>query len=310
MAEKKVDFYMPFYIGDYLADTNHLSCEEHGAYLLLLFASWRRGGRLPNDPGQLARIAACPARRWRNIWGIIAHFFREEGGALVQTRVTRELQKAQRTQNGSVRGGLASAERRRLTRGSAEPEKRLSARKDVGGTRTPLAFASARLLEAIPNQPEPEPEPDLVRGRRASETSKRRPAKPERTARWSAYDWLRRYGVRWSAVKGKLSYGRGGDRDSAAARDLEEQVAALPPAEQLTVQGQAEQLFDLYLADTGSAAQGGHPFTWFVDRFNGYRARLAGVTGAARSSAAAAGYAAHTADKDWNAGMDKIGGAG
>ena len=33
---------MPFLVDAYIADTTHLSLEEHGAYLLLLFAMWRR----------------------------------------------------------------------------------------------------------------------------------------------------------------------------------------------------------------------------------------------------------------------------
>jgi len=250
MAEKKVDFFMPFSIGDYLADTNHLSCEQHGAYLLLLFAAWRRGGRLPNDPVQLARIAACPTRRWLHVWGMIAHFFREDaGGALVQARVSRELAKAQRSQNGSVRGGLASAERRRQTRGSAAPEKKLTPRNHVGVRRTPLAIASTPTLEAVSNQPEPQPDPDLRRGRRAASGQRRPPLSQKAAGRWSAYEWLRRYGLRWSEKGGKIAYGRGSDRDTEASRDLEEQIAALPEAEQIAVQEQANELFDLYLDD-------------------------------------------------------------
>ena len=39
--------YLPIWIGDYLKETRHLSTEEHGAYLLLLFQYWTRQEAFP-----------------------------------------------------------------------------------------------------------------------------------------------------------------------------------------------------------------------------------------------------------------------
>lgn len=108
--------FMPLWIGDYLADTTELSAEEHGAYLLLLFTAWRRGGRLPTDQEQLRRAARVGERRWQKVWGMIARFFTADGDALVQARLTEELAKAQAKRAAAAVGGRASGEARRKER--------------------------------------------------------------------------------------------------------------------------------------------------------------------------------------------------
>lgn len=73
---------MQLYVGDYLRDTRHLTAEQHGAYLLLLMAAWNAGGRLPNDPRKLARLAASTPSRWSKISADVLEFFEVEGDTL------------------------------------------------------------------------------------------------------------------------------------------------------------------------------------------------------------------------------------
>ena len=90
---------MPFYVGDYLADTLHLTTEQHGAYLLLIMHYWQHGG-LPDDDDQLRRIAGIKddksmteRRQWRSICLAIAPFFQQPGWR--HKRIDEELQKSE-----------------------------------------------------------------------------------------------------------------------------------------------------------------------------------------------------------------------
>jgi uncharacterized protein YdaU (DUF1376 family) len=105
--------FMQLYVGDYLADTTHLTTEQHGAYMLLLLTMWRHGGGLPNEPQKLARIARTTGRKWPAIWAEIEGFFVVEDGVITNNRLTKEYQKAVskselRADAGS-RGGKAKA---------------------------------------------------------------------------------------------------------------------------------------------------------------------------------------------------------
>jgi uncharacterized protein YdaU (DUF1376 family) len=68
--------YMPFFIGDYLKDTRHLTLEQHGAYLLLIFEYWSKGG-LPDDDAQLARIVGISPAKWRKLRPVIQALFQD-----------------------------------------------------------------------------------------------------------------------------------------------------------------------------------------------------------------------------------------
>lgn len=70
----KRDLWMPLNVGDYLADTGHLSTTQHGAYLLLIMHYWRKK-ELPTDDKQLAAIAKLPLRIWLDMKETIQAFF-------------------------------------------------------------------------------------------------------------------------------------------------------------------------------------------------------------------------------------------
>ena len=80
---------MPVYIGDYLADTMHLTTEQHGAYLLLLFHLWRRG-ILQDDDVALAQITGLSIRAWSICRAVLAGFFDIRDGLWHHGRVERE----------------------------------------------------------------------------------------------------------------------------------------------------------------------------------------------------------------------------
>lgn len=127
--------FMQLYVADYLADTQHLTTEQHGAYLLLLMTMWRNAGSLPNDEKKLARIARVSMKRWHIIAGDVMAFFDISDGRITQKRLSEELQKAvskseKRKTSGSLGGkakslknneqGLANASV--LLKHSSEPD--------------------------------------------------------------------------------------------------------------------------------------------------------------------------------------------
>ncbi|UTW56151.1 DUF1376 domain-containing protein [Kordiimonas sp. SCSIO 12610] len=122
---------LPFFTDAYLADTIHLSTEEHGAYLLLLMTAWRtRGCYLPDDNKMLARITRTSAAKWRKLRPTMQAFFTVEDGRWVQKRLVKtysdvEKRVAKNRINGA-KGGRATARKNTETSGmdvSANPLK-------------------------------------------------------------------------------------------------------------------------------------------------------------------------------------------
>jgi uncharacterized protein YdaU (DUF1376 family) len=84
--------YMKLFPADYLADTQHLTTEEHGAYLLLLMNYWQTGKPLDNRKGQLAKITKLSDERWAIVEQTLRPFFKIKRGIWKHERVDFDIQ--------------------------------------------------------------------------------------------------------------------------------------------------------------------------------------------------------------------------
>jgi prepilin-type processing-associated H-X9-DG protein len=100
--------WMPLYVGDYLAATQHLTTEQHGAYLLLIMHYWANGG-LPTDPTQLMAIAKMQPSKWHSNQMAIASFF---DGHWRHARIDQELAKTKSISEKRALAGLKGAWKR------------------------------------------------------------------------------------------------------------------------------------------------------------------------------------------------------
>jgi len=90
-VDKKTDAWMPLWIGAYLADTQRLTRDQHGGYLLLLMAYWREGGALADDDEELAAIVKATPKEWAQLRPRMAKFFTVADGVWFHKRVEQEL---------------------------------------------------------------------------------------------------------------------------------------------------------------------------------------------------------------------------
>lgn len=96
---------MPFLVERYIADTRHLSLEEHGAYLLLLFNMWQREGFLPDIDADNARLLSVPIKHWLKLKERLAPFLIAENGRLTQNRLQHQWNRAIDNRNKAAANG-------------------------------------------------------------------------------------------------------------------------------------------------------------------------------------------------------------
>ena len=82
---------IPLFGDAYLADTHHLTLEEHGAYLKLLMIAWRMDGcALPNDDARIANMLGLPKARWAKLKPVVMAFWSLGESGWTQARLTKE----------------------------------------------------------------------------------------------------------------------------------------------------------------------------------------------------------------------------
>ncbi len=124
---------IPLFGDAYLADTTHLTTEEHGAYLLLMMAAWRQEDcSLPVDDRKLARITGLSLRKWGAIKETILEFWKVENGRISQARLSKEhayvrqksesnRKSAEARWSGQVHENIESSSMRSHCEGNAPP---------------------------------------------------------------------------------------------------------------------------------------------------------------------------------------------
>jgi uncharacterized protein YdaU (DUF1376 family) len=109
--EEKVKVWMPLFIGAYLADTQRLSTEQHGAYLLLIMDYWMNGAP-PDDDAELAQITKLSGAAWKKTKTKIVKFFSLKDGHWFHKRIEEELLAAKKHKTKSVeKAKIAAAAR-------------------------------------------------------------------------------------------------------------------------------------------------------------------------------------------------------
>jgi uncharacterized protein YdaU (DUF1376 family) len=112
---------MPIFIGDYLADTGHLTTEAHGAYFLLLLHQWRVGHFKDEAIPAITRSASSTSQA-----AVKQMLSKDEAGLWYSPRLDREKtrwaeKKATYAERAS-KGGKAKAQKAASSSASSTPQ--------------------------------------------------------------------------------------------------------------------------------------------------------------------------------------------
>jgi uncharacterized protein YdaU (DUF1376 family) len=112
--------WMPFYVGDYIARTRHLTLQQRGALMDLIALSWTTGP-LPGDQSRMAAMIGVSIGEFRKLWPAISSWWSEDNeGRLFNAELEQRRTEALRVYNARAQAGRDSAQKR--TRSKADPK--------------------------------------------------------------------------------------------------------------------------------------------------------------------------------------------
>lgn len=128
---------LPLWTDAYLGDTQHLTLEEHGAYLKLLIIMWRtRSCSLPDDDKRLATMLGISLKRWINLRPALLEFFSIKSGTWEQKRLTKERRYVAKLSLERSEAGKRGAEAKRLKNQETETARLQAGLKQTASTHT------------------------------------------------------------------------------------------------------------------------------------------------------------------------------
>lgn len=105
--------YLPLYTGDYIRDTQHLSCSEHGIFLKLLMHCWDQKGPAPLDERKLCGIVnARSSDEVEALRRVIFEFFIYTDDGHYNRRMQIEIQRSEAISGARSASGKKGAAKR------------------------------------------------------------------------------------------------------------------------------------------------------------------------------------------------------
>lgn len=153
------------YFGDaYMADTRHLTLEEHGAYHLLLLIAWRSPNcALPDDDKRIAQMLGITPKKWAKLKPTIMAFWTRTENGWEQKRLTKERRWVEEKSRKNSAAAEAKWEAKRLKNNSgrdANADANAQANADANGYAPPPPPTKSSVDKSTGGEP-PDPIKEL-----------------------------------------------------------------------------------------------------------------------------------------------------